>query len=233
MVESKSLTYGTLFPDLQLPPTQNLFWLRSSGEEHYLYFSSNTSRVQEQRAQFTGNSVPLKNEYLIFSSLVSLLIFSLQWLYTSANHVPPHQISLNSASFSPLAKQRRGSTAYFLLHMENLGRFLEVWSKVCLSRRKTGTFEKHCWGRCKTFVSLSKGKQKKNCFFLATCQEVDCKSVLLMAVKMHSNLENIQYGLLLFWTSFIFCLHISLAFVFWPFLVLFLNLSFVCFCTWN
>lgn len=59
----------------------------------------------------------------------------------------PCQILLNSASFSPLAKQRRGLITYFLLHRKSWQVFRDV-IKGSGSRRETGKFEKHCWGGC-------------------------------------------------------------------------------------
>lgn len=149
VVESEFVTCRTFFADLQSPPTQDLFWLLCSREEYYLYFSSSAGTVQEQRAQSTRRWKP------DFPILVSLLIFSFQCLYTSVSHALLLSDSFERhASFSPLAKQRRG-LIIFCFTWKSWWVFGGV-IRGSGSRRKTGRFEKYCWGGCKKFVSLSK-----------------------------------------------------------------------------
>lgn len=67
-------------------------------------------------------------------------------------------------------------------------------------------------------------------FLLATCQELDCKSIFAYSCENAIEFEQRSTLAVTSLKQNFSCLHISLAFVFWPFLfVLFLSLSsFVC-----
>lgn len=142
MAESKSLIYGTLFPDLQSPPTQSLLGLLSSGEERCLYFSSSARTGQEQRAQFTRNSVPLRKEHLVFPSLVSLAIFHFGgYVPLPAVHLPVRLLRI--VPLLPRLSKGEVQLLIFCFTWKSWQIFRGV-IKGSGSRRKTGTFEKHC-----------------------------------------------------------------------------------------
>lgn len=119
----------------------------------------------------------------------------------------PCQIPLNSASFSPIAKQRKDSIIFFL-HMEILAEFRDVIKRGGSGKKTDEDLRNTVEVDVRSFWALV------NFFLLAICQEIDCKSFFYLQLwKCNRIWKTFNTGCYFIKTK-PFCFHIFLWYLY-------------------